>query len=47
MGRTYTELPDMYVVSLKHVMDALGISWTVAGQRSQAAVELIADSYTG
>ncbi|MEU2543849.1 hypothetical protein ABZ618_00095 [Streptomyces roseolus] len=41
------ESPDMYAVSLETVQDALGIARTVAGQRRQAAADLIADGYTG
>ncbi|MFJ5099356.1 DUF2637 domain-containing protein [Streptomyces sp. NPDC088557] len=39
--------PDMYGVTIKDVEDALGVSHTVAGQRRQAAADLIATGYTG
>ncbi|MCX4871077.1 MULTISPECIES: DUF2637 domain-containing protein [unclassified Streptomyces] len=41
------EAPDMYAVSLEQVGEAIGVSQTVAGQRRQAAADLIADGYTG
>ncbi|MGW4778457.1 DUF2637 domain-containing protein [Streptomyces filamentosus] len=40
------EAPDMYAVSLETVQEALGVSHTVAGQRRQAAADLIAAGYT-
>ncbi|MFE0654183.1 DUF2637 domain-containing protein [Streptomyces sp. NPDC059534] len=39
--------PDMYAVPLKDIENELNISHTVAGQRRQAAAELIATGYTG
>ncbi|MDX2295877.1 MULTISPECIES: DUF2637 domain-containing protein [Streptomyces] len=39
--------PDMYAVSLETVQEALGVSHTVAGQRRQAAADLIASGYAG
>ncbi|MFF8423367.1 DUF2637 domain-containing protein [Streptomyces sp. NPDC015680] len=41
------EAPDMYAVSLEAVSEAIGVGQTVAGQRRQAAADLIADGYTG
>ncbi|WP_143202931.1 hypothetical protein [Streptomyces sp. CB02261] len=41
------QAPDMYAVSLETVQDALRVSHTVAGQRRQAAADLIANGYTG
>ncbi|MFD3334603.1 hypothetical protein ACFWV1_18385 [Streptomyces sp. NPDC058700] len=41
------QAPDMYAVSLEAVQDALHVSHTVAGQRRQAAGDLIANGYTG
>ncbi|MGW8768381.1 DUF2637 domain-containing protein [Streptomyces sp. NPDC055815] len=38
---------DMYAISLEQVMDALGVSQTIAGQRRQAAAELITSGYRG
>ncbi|MFE5547282.1 DUF2637 domain-containing protein [Streptomyces sp. NPDC056534] len=39
--------PDMRIVPIKDVEEALGVSHTVAGQRRQAAADLIATGYTG
>lgn len=41
------ERPDMYAVSLEHAGAALGVSRTVAGERRQAAMDLIDAGYTG
>ncbi|MFE7268394.1 DUF2637 domain-containing protein [Streptomyces sp. NPDC057592] len=41
------EVPDMYAVSLEQVSEAIGVGQTVAGQRRQAAADLIAGGYTG
>ncbi|MFF0561512.1 DUF2637 domain-containing protein [Streptomyces sp. NPDC004266] len=41
------QAPDMYAITLEQVMDALGVSQTIAGQRRQAAADLIAGGYTG
>ncbi|MBT2611437.1 hypothetical protein J7I97_25055 [Streptomyces sp. ISL-87] len=41
------ERPDMYAVTLEVVGEALGVSRTVAGERRQAAADLIAGGYTG
>ncbi|MFB6900592.1 hypothetical protein [Streptomyces hydrogenans] len=38
--------PDMHAVSLETVLEAFGVSHTVAGQRHHAA-DLIATAYTG
>ncbi|MFJ5879206.1 hypothetical protein ACIQD1_31345 [Streptomyces sp. NPDC093088] len=42
-----TQTPDMYAVPLKGIEDALGVSHIVAGQRRQAAADLIPTGYTG
>ncbi|MGV9693897.1 hypothetical protein ACWDUX_32900 [Streptomyces sp. NPDC003444] len=39
--------PDMYAITLDQVGEAIGVSTTVAGQRRQAAADLIATGYTG
>lgn len=39
--------PDMRIVPIKDVEEALGVSHTIAGQRRQAAADLIATGYTG
>ncbi|MGW6557595.1 DUF2637 domain-containing protein [Streptomyces hydrogenans] len=41
------ETPDMYAVTLEQIQDALGISSSLAGRRREAAIQLIADGYTG
>ncbi|MFF5938986.1 DUF2637 domain-containing protein [Streptomyces sp. NPDC012508] len=39
--------PDMYIVSLEEVGEALGVARTAAGERRQAAYDLILGGYTG
>ncbi|MFD5110343.1 hypothetical protein [Streptomyces cinereoruber] len=41
------EHSDMYAVTLEQVGEAIGVSRTVAGDRRQAAADLIATGYTG
>ncbi|MGW7711595.1 DUF2637 domain-containing protein [Streptomyces sp. NPDC054771] len=41
------EAPDKYGVSLDQVSEAIGVGQTVAGQRRDAAADLIAGGYTG